>query len=166
MGASARAFGDHARQARDILLICFLVSRLESRISLSKIALRYRISNLQCHIVILWTLVDRDIFRKILVWKNADKIIRIIIRVRKMRFRKNPNWRIRVACFVCFTTSHLIDFCAAKQLCEYQNGLAQWDVKYTKIENFRTIKLSDKMLSESLFVRDVVMSERFFVRKF
>ena len=32
---------------------------------------------------------------------------------------------------------------------------------YIKIENFRTIKLSDKILSESLFVRNVVMSESF-----
>ena len=37
---------------------------------------------------------------------------------------------------------------------------------YIKIENFWTIKLSDKILSESLFVRNVLMSESFFVRKF
>ena len=32
---------------------------------------------------------------------------------------------------------------------------------YVKIENFRTIKLSDKIFSESLFVRNVVMSASF-----
>ena len=31
--------------------------------------------------------------------------------------------------------------------------------RYIKIENFRTIKLSDKILSESLFVRNVMKSE-------
>ena len=37
---------------------------------------------------------------------------------------------------------------------------------YIKIENFRTIKLSDKSLSDSLFVRTLVMSAIFFVQKF
>ena len=32
---------------------------------------------------------------------------------------------------------------------------------YTKIKNFWTIKLLDKILSESLFVQNPVMSERF-----
>ena len=37
---------------------------------------------------------------------------------------------------------------------------------YIKIENFRTIKLSDKILSENLFVRNLVMSESFLSESF
>ena len=34
---------------------------------------------------------------------------------------------------------------------------------YIKIENFRTIKLLENLLSESLLVRNLILSERFFV---
>ena len=51
----------------------------------------------------------------------------------------------------------------------------QWYIKfmnkilekgYTKIKNFRTIKLSDKIVSDNLMVRNAFSSESFIVRKF
>ena len=103
--ASAQAFGDHARLARDNFLICFLLSKFdECRTSLSNIAWRYRISNLECRIVIVWT----GIFSKISSFGvDADKIIRIIIRMKKYVLSKMSEYVCPVL-FVLPTTSDLI----------------------------------------------------------